>query len=291
MIGILKKLGFYLINKKPIYLIDSEEDFNFLIFSLENEEILGIDTEFDWRTTYFPILSLLQIATKDKIFLIDCLHFKNQENQKKIKKLKNVLEDQNRLIVFHSSRSDTTVLNTNLNIKVNNVYDIQIAEKIISGGEIKNYASIVKTYFNFSLDKSETNSNWLKRPFSKRQIDYAADDVRFLIKIHDKQKKILKKKNAYFTVKDLTKKEVSLGSQKLYIPRLRKFKSNKKIEKDLFMWRENMAMKRNVPPSYIFKDKHFKKILKACDENIQKDTIFDILQNEKLANNLIESIE
>ena len=291
MIGILKKLGFYLINKKPIYLIDSEEDFNFLIFSLENEEILGIDTEFDWRTTYFPILSLLQIATKDKIFLIDCLHFKNQENQKNLKKLKNVLEDQNRLIVFHSSRSDTTVLNTNLNIKVNNVYDIQIAEKIISGGEIKNYASIVKTYFNFSLNKSETNSNWLKRPFSKRQIDYAADDVRFLIKIHDKQKKILKKKNAYFTVKDLTKKEVSLGSQKLYIPRLRKFKSNKKIEKDLFMWRENMAMKRNVPPSYIFKDKHFKKILKACDENIQKDTIFDILKNEKLANNLIESIE
>ena len=291
MIGILKKLGFYLINKKPIYLIDSEEDFNFLIFSLENEEILGIDTEFDWRTTYFPILSLLQIATKDKIFLIDCLHFKNQENQKNLKKLKNVLEDQNRLIVFHSSRSDTTVLNTNLNIKVNNVYDIQIAEKIISGGEIKNYASIVKTYFNFSLDKSETNSNWLKRPFSKRQIDYAADDVRFLIKIHDKQKKILKKKNAYFAVKDLTKKEVSLGLQKLYIPRLRKFKSNKKIEKDLFMWRENMAMERNVPPSYIFKDKHFKKILKACDENIQKDTIFDILKNEKLANNLIESIE
>ena len=291
MIGILKKLGFYLINKKPIYLIDSEEDFNFLIFSLENEKILGIDTEFDWRTTYFPILSLLQIATKDKIFLIDCLHFKNQENQKNLKKLKNVLEDQNRLIVFHSSRSDTTVLNTNLNIKVNNVYDIQIAEKIISGGEIKNYASIVKTYFNFSLNKSETNSNWLKRPFSKRQIDYAADDVRFLIKIHDKQKKILKKKNAYFAVKDLTKKEVSLGSQKLYIPRLRKFKSNKKIEKDLFMWRENMAMERNVPPSYIFKDKHFKKILKACDENIQKDTIFDILKNEKLANNLIESIE
>ena len=291
MIGILKKLGFYLINKKPIYLIDSEEDFNFLIFSLENEKILGIDTEFDWRTTYFPILSLLQIATKDKIFLIDCLHFKNKENQKNLKKLKNVLEDQNRLIVFHSSRSDTTVLNTNLNIKVNNVYDIQIAEKIISGGEIKNYASIVKTYFNFSLDKSETNSNWLKRPFSKRQIDYAADDVRFLIKIHDKQKKILKKKNAYFTVKDLTKKEVSLGLQKLYIPRLRKFKSNKKIEKDLFMWRENMAMERNVPPSYIFKDKHFKKILKACDENIQKDTIFDILKNEKLANNLIESIE
>ncbi len=288
MIDILKKLGFYLLNKKPIYLIETEEDFNFLIFSIENDEILGIDTEFDWRTTYFPILSLLQIATKDKIFLIDCLKFKNLKNQKS---LRNILEDHNRLIVFHSSRSDTTVLYTNLNIIVKNVYDIQIAEKIIHGGEIKNYASIVKEYLNFSLNKSETNSNWLKRPFTKNQINYAANDVRFLIKIYNKQKKILKKKNAYFTVKDLTNKEVTLGSQKLYISRLKKFKSHKKIEKDLFMWRENMAMERNVPPSYIFKDKYFKKILKAFDEDISKDIIHKILKNEKLANNLIESLK
>ena len=285
MIGILKKLGFYLTNKKTIYLIDSDKDVNFLISSLENKEILGIDTEFDWRTTYFPILSLLQIATKEKIFLIDCLHCKNLKN------LKNILEDKERLIIFHSSRSDATVLNTNLNIKVKNVFDIQIAEKIIYSGDIKNYASIVKTHLNIFLDKSETNSNWLKRPFTKSQINYAANDVRFLIRIYNKQKKILKKKNAYYTVKDLTKKEVSLGSQKLYIPRLKKLKSHNKIEKDLFMWRENMAMERNVPPSYIFKDKQFKKILQACNENTQKDTIYDILKNEKLANNLIESFK
>ena len=282
MIGFLKKFGFYLTNKKTIYLIDSDNDVNFLISSLENEEILGIDTEFDWRTTYFPTLSLLQIATKGKIFLIDCLQCKNLKN------LKNIIEDQDRLIIFHSSRSDATVLFTNLHIKVKNVFDIQIAEKIIRGGDIKNYASIVKTYLNISLNKSETNSNWLKRPFTKSQIDYAANDVRFLIKIYNKQKRILEKKNAYFTVKDLTKREVSSGSQKLYIPRLRKFKSQKKIEKDLFMWRENMAMERNVPPSYIFKDKYFKKILKAYDEDISKDTIYEILNNEKLANNLID---
>ena len=282
MIGFLKKFGFYLTNKKTIYLIDSDNDVNLLISSLENEEILGIDTEFDWRTTYFPTLSLLQIATKGKIFLIDCLQCKNLKN------LKNILEDQDRLIIFHSSRSDATVLFTNLHIKVKNVFDIQIAEKIIHGGDIKNYASIVKTYLNISLNKSETNSNWLKRPFTKSQIDYAANDVRFLIKIYNKQKRILEKKNAYFTVKDLTKKEVSSGSQKLYIPRLRKFKSQNKIEKDLFMWRENMAMERNVPPSYIFKDKYFKKILKAYDEDISKDTIYEILNNEKLANNLID---
>ena len=144
---------------------------------------------------------------------------------------------------------------------------------------------------NIKINKSETNSNWLKRPFKQSQISYAANDVRYLIKIYRKQKKILEKKNAYSTVTDLTKREVNLGAQKLYLPRLKKFKSQKKIEKDLFMWRENTAMERNVPPSYIFKDKYFKKILKVFDEDISKDIIYEILKNEKLANNLIESLK
>jgi ribonuclease D len=175
LIDILKKIGFYLKNKKTVHFIDSEEDVDFLIYSLNDVKIMAIDTEFDWRTTYFPVLSLLQIATKNKIFLIDYLRCKN------LKKLKNILEAKDRMIIFHSSRSDTTVLYTNLSIKVNNTYDVQVAEKIISGGEIKNYAYLVKKYFNFSLNKSETNSNWLKRPLSNNQIKYAADDVNFLI--------------------------------------------------------------------------------------------------------------
>ena len=77
MIGLFQKLGFYLKNRKINYLIDSDEDVNFLIDTLKEESILAIDTEFEWRTTYFPILSLLQVATKDKIFLIDCLKCKN----------------------------------------------------------------------------------------------------------------------------------------------------------------------------------------------------------------------
>lgn len=259
MISILKKLGFYLKNKKTIYLIDSEDDVNFLIFSLENESILGIDTEFDWRTTYFPILSLLQISTKDKIFLIDCLLCKNLKN------LKNILENQDRLIVFHSSRSDTTVLYTNLNIKVKNVYDIQVAEKIIHGGDIKNYASIVKKYFNFSLNKSETNSNWLKRPFSNDQMEYAADDVNFLIEIYNKQIKILQNLSLDQKALQYSKKESSLGNQDLHVSRLKKLKNVSKLTKDIFLWREKQASMKDIPPSHIFKDNKLKDLTKEMN--------------------------
>ena len=177
MIGIFKKLGFILKNKKTIYLIESEEDEDFVRESLQEEKYIGLDTEFNWRNTYFPELSLLQISTSNNILLIDCLKCK------KLGFLKKILGDEKKIIIMHSARSDTTVLNTNLKIKFINCFDIQIAEKFINGGEIKNYGFIVAKYFGCKLDKSETNSNWLKRPFTRSQISYAANDVKFLINI------------------------------------------------------------------------------------------------------------
>tara|TARA_A100001011_G_C14298615_1_gene839679 strand:- start:989 stop:1837 length:849 start_codon:yes stop_codon:yes gene_type:complete len=271
--------------KNPIFYIDCESELNEILEELSLEKIIGIDTEFDWRSTYYPNLSLIQISTNKKILLIDCLKLNC------LSKFKCIFENKKIIKVFHSIRSDVTVLSCRSDLRFTNCFDIQIAEKFLHGEDLKNYGKIVSEYLNLKIDKSETNSNWMKRPFSESQINYAANDVRFLIKIYAKQKKILEKKNAYFTVRDLTKKEVSLGSQKLHIPRLRKLKSHKKIEKDLFMWRENMAMEKNVPPSYIFKDKYFKKIIKIFDENNSMDNLYDILKNENLAINLIESFK
>ena len=281
----LIKLKNYFLKKNPIVFIDNESDLIETLEELSLEKIIGIDTEFDWRNTYYPNLSLIQISSNKKIFLIDCLKLNC------LLKLKKIFENKKIIKVFHSARSDITVLSCCSDLNFSNCFDIQITEKFLSNEGLKSYAKIVSKYLSLKIDKSETNSNWMRRPFTKSQINYAANDVRFLIQIYKKQKKILEKKCASSTVRDLVKKEVSLGSQKLHIPRLKKLKFNKKIEKDLFMWRENWAMKKNVPPSYIFKDKHFKKILKIYDENIPKDGIYEILKNEKLAKNLIESLK
>ena len=254
MISILKKLGFYFKNKKTIYLIESEEDEEFVKKSLEEEKYIGLDTEFNWRNTYFPELSLLQISTSSKILLIDCLKFK------KLGFLNKVLEDKAKTIIMHSSRSDTTVLNTNLNIKLNNCFDIQIAEKYINGGEIKNYGFIVFKYCGYKLDKSETNSNWLKRPLTNEQLKYAADDVNFLISIYEMQLKKLKKLKKEKVVNLEFMKEIRLGNQELHISRLKKLKKASKVEKDIFLWREKYAKQKNIPPSYIIGNKNLKKI-------------------------------
>ncbi len=254
MISILKKLRFYLKNKKIIYLIESEEDEEFVKESLQDEKYIGLDTEFNWRNTYIPELSLLQISTSSKILLIDCLKIK------KLGFLNNVLEDKSKTIIMHSSRSDTTVLNTNLKIKLNNSFDIQIAEKHINGGEIKNYGFIVSKYCGYELEKSETNSNWLRRPLTDKQLKYAADDVKFLISIYEKQLKKLKKLKKEKVVNLEFIKEIRLGNQELHISRLRKLKKGSNVEKDIFLWREKYAKEKNIPPSYVFRNKDLKKI-------------------------------
>ena len=244
--------------EKDIYLIDKEESINFLKETLLKEKIIALDTEFDWRNTYFPKLSLVQIATRNLIFLVDCLKCKN------LKFLKSILEDEEKLIIFHSVRSDTTVLNTNLNIKIKNVFDIQVAEKNIGSSQTLSYASLVKKYFGIDLDKTETNSNWLKRPFTEKQLSYAVDDVSYLIEISELQKKFLKKKGNLISTFEQSKKEALLGNEELHKSRLRKLKKTKKINKNIFLWREFLARDKNIPPSHVMADS----LMKLAAKNI-----------------------
>lgn len=281
----LSKLKNFFSKKLNVSIVDTDDKFDEILYELSFENIIGIDTEFDWRNTYYPKLALIQISTSKKIFLIDCLKLNN------LNKFKLISENNDICKIFHASRSDITVLFCSLGLKVFNTFDVQVAEKFISKSDSKSYSKIVLKYLNLGIDKSETNSNWLIRPLTASQIDYAANDVRYLIKIFEKQKKILKKNDSFVFIQDLSKKEAILGSQELYIPRLKKLKFKEKMAKELFMWREKIAMERNIPPSFVFKDRYLKKILNIYKENNPKKDFYDILKNEKLADDLIKTLE
>lgn len=278
MLKIINKLNFFVRKKKKIIFVDDYVNTKSIEQELIKEKILAIDTEFDWRSTYFPILSLIQIATPTKIFILDCLKCADLDWLKKI------LEDEKKLVIFHSCRSDTTVLSKNLNIKIKKSFDIQIAEQKINGGEILNYAAIVKKYFSVSLDKSQTNSNWLKRPLSRKQIVYASEDVNYLIEIYNFQKKTLKKKNLLEKIFKKSENEASLGNQSLKDLRLKKVKNKFSTrDKQIFKWREELAEKDNVPPAFIFRNKDLKILskIKSSDRDAKKK-IMSILGDNQL---------
>ena len=78
--------------QKESHLILSKKDLAFLELELSKTKVIGIDTEFDWRTTYFPILSIIQISTKDKVFIVDCLKNSVEKVLKNISKIKIILK-------------------------------------------------------------------------------------------------------------------------------------------------------------------------------------------------------
>ena len=284
MLKPLKKILTFFKKKRDIFFFESDHNRELITELLSKESIIGLDTEFDWRNTYKPNLSMIQISLNKKIILLDCIKIKNLDF------LKPLLEDKNRLNIFHSVRSDTTVLFSSIGIKISNVYDIQVAEQTITNKEKQNYASLVKKYYSVNLKKSETNSDWLKRPFSKKQLDYASDDVEYLMGIYKKQTKILKKLNLLEKVFLLSKKEANLGNQDLQVSRIKKLKKFNLKERTLFIWRETIARELNVPSSYIFKDKHLKELSAAISLR-DKANIKKILKDNELTEKILRELQ
>jgi len=259
--------------RKNFFLIDDEIKLDDLIEKIKSLKVISVDTEFEWRRTYHPKLSLIQICDGNDVFLIDCLLCKNVE------KVKFIFESVQILKVFHAVRSDTTVLFSSLGIKTNNVFDVQIAEKIINNLDVKSYSYLVEKYINLSINKSETNSNWMKRPFSNNQLKYASEDVEFLIDIYTKQNKLLDKKGKLDKAFYLSKEEAGLGNQELYISRLQKIRDKSEIDEKIFMWREELAKKKDIPTSFILSDKKLKKLSKRFFQEGLESDLSDLIDN------------
>ncbi|OUU26980.1 MAG: hypothetical protein CBB97_06695 [Candidatus Endolissoclinum sp. TMED37] len=255
----------FFVPKEVLYVHD---DFSLksVMKDLETKDYLAVDTEFIWRNTYFPKLSLIQISTEEKIYIFDCLTL-NTSFFERIFNNKNILK------IFHSIRGDSSVIFNCLGIKIENVFDTQLAEDILnqnSGVQIS-YKKLVKKYFYKNISKAETNSDWERRPLIKKQLKYAAEDVRYLHSIMDIQNKKIKRSNKIDLFFTLCDEENKLGQQDFSISRLKRLKkknknlSSKEIE--IFIWRENQAKQHNIPPSYIFNDRYLKKLKKLIDEN------------------------
>ena len=138
----LNKLKNYLLKKNPIIFIDCEEKFDAAIQEISTKQTIAIDTEFIWRKTYYPVLSLIQISTKDKIYIFDFFEIKDFSDLSEILKSTKIKK------VFHSLRGDISVLKSALNVKLSNVFDTQIAHRVIKNDSTQvGYKDLVQKLF------------------------------------------------------------------------------------------------------------------------------------------------
>lgn len=140
---------------------------------------IGLDTEFIRERTYWPQLALVQIAVDDAILLVDPLAPGITDA------LKPWLAAPDIVKVMHSASEDLVAFKCACGVLPRPLFDTQIAAALAGIGAGVGYQKLVSELTGTLLAKGETRSDWLRRPLSPAQLDYAADDVRHLFALHD----------------------------------------------------------------------------------------------------------
>jgi len=139
----------------------------------------GLDTEFMRISTFFPKLALIQVVFGERIALID-----PAAKAIDLDALGAVIADPARLLVMHSASEDLEALATRFPRGVGQLFDTQIAAAFAGLGAGAGYQKLVREILGIDLPKAETRSDWLRRPLSPQQIEYAAHDVIHLPALH-----------------------------------------------------------------------------------------------------------
>ncbi len=148
-----------------------------LCHELGSEGWIALDTEFRRVDTYYAQLCLIQVATPRLIASVDPLAVD-------IKPLLAVLARGAILKVLHAARQDLEVIHDLAGAVPSPLFDTQIAAALAGFADQAGYATVVEQLAGAKLDKSQTRTDWTRRPLTAAQLAYAADDVRHLCVVY-----------------------------------------------------------------------------------------------------------
>lgn len=139
----------------------------------------AIDTEFVTEDSYEPELCLVQIATRDRLALIDALAVPDLRN------LWSLLAELGGAVVAHAAAAEIGFCASAIGSAPTQLFDIQIAAGLAGHGYPQSHTTLLRRILGRTVRGSETRTDWRRRPLSDRQIEYALEDVRYLLEMRD----------------------------------------------------------------------------------------------------------
>ncbi len=228
--------------------------------------MLAIDTEFVREKTYFHRLGLIQVAGNGICAALDPISINNLDPFLDLVKNKNILK------VFHAGKQDLEILNRLCGEGVRPVFDTQVAASLVGWGLQISFAKIVQKVTGKRIHKTETYTDWCRRPLSKGQIEYALNDVRYLVPVYEKLQKKLKRMRRLewlegelkFLEDHETFQMPDPYEQYLKLKNIRGLKPrNLAVIRELAAWREKEAMNRDCLAKSIVRDEPLLEIARA----------------------------
>lgn len=239
-------------------LITSQSEFETLCNHLSQLPVIALDTEFVRTRTLQPLLGLIQVFDGKQTYLIDPV------NLDALAPFSALLSDKNIVKVLHACSEDLEVFLAHMQVTPAPLFDTQFAANLLGMGASLGYAKLVELECNVLLDKGESRTDWLARPLSDKQLQYAANDVIFLYQVYEKllpevnEKSVL---NMLYAEMDAlsTKKAAQMPAEYAYLSFSNNWKLNEQqrfVLKQLAAWRLTTARARNIAINFVVKEAH-----------------------------------
>jgi ribonuclease D len=224
-----------------IQYIKDENSLKDLCSCLSGCSYIAIDTEFVRERYYYSRLGIIQVASEKMCVIIDAIEIGN------LHPFGDLLINPSITKIFHSCKEDVSIFYNLFGKVPRPIFDTQIAAAFIGYEEQAGYARLVHEISGVNLNKSETYTNWLQRPLTKEQIEYALDDVNYLPDIYIHLTEKLKSLGRYSWVEEeFQRLEQEVNYMPKNIEEQVKIPGNVKgkarnIYTTLYMWREEKA--------------------------------------------------
>jgi ribonuclease D len=237
---------------------------------------LAIDTEFVSERRYQALLCLAQIAVPDpearegvRTEVLDPL-----EDELEARPLAEVLADPAVEIVVHAGRQDIAILRRSWQTEVRNVFDTQVAAGFLGFGNQESYESLVRKALNVRLKGSEGFTRWDRRPLTREQLEYAADDARLLLALGDElERKLVERGRLEWAREECRAVEEATddrNADRLYerLPRLGRLNERARaVARELVEWREGVARAMDRPASFVLPDHALMELARRAPED------------------------
>jgi ribonuclease D len=217
----------------------------------------ALDTEFVWERTYAPVLCLVQIATPDRLAVIDPLQGAPLEPVARL------IADGSVRKAMHAPSGDLTGFALHFGTSAAAVFDAQLAAGFAGYGGSLSLERMLDQSIGVRLKHAEGFSDWSKRPLTELQLAYAADDVRHLLAAMDALERRLSELGRDRWANEEMERRCGPGAQLVQDPQQawRRVGGRGKLRGEqlaalvtVAAWREAEARRRDIPTGWLVRD-------------------------------------
>lgn len=232
----------------------------------------ALDTEFVGERTYVPVLELIQVSTGDATWLIDCRAVPALDAFFPLLLAPGIEK------VLHAGQQDLDLFHSLTGAAPAPIIDTQLAAAMAGFGAQVGYAQLIERLLGETVEKSETLTDWSRRPLTKAQLAYAIDDVRHLLPACDALRGQLTARGRWgWVVEECRRLERSVRMLPMEPEdawlRVRGRGSLRArglvVLRALAAWREELAKSRNRPRASIIRDDALVEIARKAPTTVE----------------------